>query len=155
MGACLAGVLYVPLFCCGTAVRCGCGWVVGAFDFRRPLVLQRTKSKTHSCVSTCFILSFSCGYVLGAVSAVSLATRIAYHITYASRSRHPALRVMGLGIWNMTYNRIASQSIVKYVWARHPPLRRWGLRQAERLRDSYRYSFLLSCVTSIGTRSCC
>ena len=156
VGAWVAGVLYVPLlYCCGTAVRSGCGWVVGAFDFKPPLVLQRTKSKTHCCVSTCFILSFPRGYVLGAVSSVSVATRIAYHITYVSRSRHPALRVMGLGIWNMTYNRIASQSIVKYVWARHPPLRRWGLRQAERLRDSYRYSFLLSCVTSVGTRSCC
>ena len=98
--------------CMNTAVLL---YMVGAFDFKPPLVLQGTKSKTHRCVSTCFILSFSCGYVLGAVSAVSLATRIAYHITYASRSRHPALREMGFGIWNMTYNRTASQSIVKYV----------------------------------------
>ena len=63
VGAWVAGVLCVPLlYCCGTAVRGGCGWVVGAFDFRPPLVLQRTKSKTHCCVSACFILSFSCGY---------------------------------------------------------------------------------------------
>ena len=111
VGAWVAGVLYVPLlYCCGTAARGGCGWVVGAFDFRPPLVLQSTKSKTHCCVSTCFILSFSCGYVLGAVSSVSVATRIAYHITYVSRSRHPALREMGFGAWNMTYNRTASQS---------------------------------------------
>ena len=81
VGAWVAGVLYVPLlYCCGTAIRGGCGWVVGAFDFSPPLVLQRTKSKTHCYVSTCFILPFSCGYVLGAVSSVSVATRIAYHM---------------------------------------------------------------------------
>ena len=37
--------------------------------------------------------------------------------------------------------------------SRHPELGRWGLSQAERLRDGYRYSFLLSCVTPIGTYS--
>ena len=99
-GAWVAGMLYVPLlYCCGTAVRGGCGWVVGAFDFRPPLVLKRAKSKTHCCVSTCFILPFSCEYVLGAVSSVSVATSIAYHITHVLRSRHPALREMGFGTW--------------------------------------------------------
>ena len=37
--------------------------------------------------------------------------------------------------------------------SRHPELGRWGLSQAKRLRDGYRYSFLLSYVTPIGTYS--
>ena len=40
-----------------------------------------------------------------------------------------------------------------YERSRHPELGRWGLSQAEHLRDGYRYSFLLSCMTPIGTYS--
>ena len=143
----VVGVLYVLLlYCCGTAVRDGCGWVVGAFDFRPPLVLQRTKSKTHGCVSTCFILSSSCGYVLCPFSSVSVATRVACRITDVWRSRHPALREM-VFTWYMMYNRTASVKCIKCKTARHPSLRRLGVYQAKRLRDRYRYSSqLLSSV---------
>ena len=55
----------------------------------------------------------------------------------------------------MTYNRTASVQCKTCKRARHPSLRRWGLHLAERLRDGYRYSFLLSCVTSISTPSYC
>ena len=79
VGGCMGGWGAVCTSVVLVYVRDGCGWVVGAFDFKPPLVLQGTKSKTHRCVSTCFILSFSCGYVLGAVSSVSVANRIAYH----------------------------------------------------------------------------
>ena len=100
MGAWVAGVLYVSLFYrCGTAVRGGCGWVVGAFDFldlHWCCSVPRAKhTAVYRLVSSCLFLVGT--NIWGAVSSVSVATRTASHIAYVSRSRHPALREMGFG----------------------------------------------------------
>ena len=95
VGAWVAGVLYL---CCTAVVLL---YVVGAFDLRPPVVLQRTKSKNCCCVSTCFILSYSCGYLLGAVlSFCSNSYRVSYHVCIEVKTPGTP----GDGVWYLEYD---------------------------------------------------